>query len=300
MEVIMFKTRLISGIVLMAITIALMVNGGFPLFWVITAISVIGLFELYRAVGMEKTLPAVVGYLSSIVIDILILDNYYEYLLMWLIASLMVLMACYVIAYPKYNSEQMTMLFFGLIYVTVMLSFVFKVRFVQNGILYVWLIFIGAWGSDTCAYCVGKLLGKHKLPSKLSPNKTIEGCLGGIIGAALIGFLFALAFFKNTDYWWQFAVIGAISSVISQIGDLTASAIKRNHEIKDYGNLIPGHYYLYCTDCLLSGFIFWSVVGKEEYYEKYYAFRFYRFDRNTDLRSCQTQSGHESGLVGST
>ena len=183
MEVIMFKTRLISGIVLMAITIALMVNGGFPLFWVITAISVIGLFELYRAVGMEKTLPAVVGYLSSIVIDILILDNYYEYLLMWLIASLMVLMACYVIAYPKYNSEQMTMLFFGLIYVTVMLSFVFKVRFVQNGILYVWLIFIGAWGSDTCAYCVGKLLGKHKLPSKLSPNKTIEGCLGGIIGA---------------------------------------------------------------------------------------------------------------------
>ncbi len=237
----MFKTRLISGIVLMAITIALMVNGGFPLFWVITAISVIGLFELYRAVGMEKTLPAVVGYLSSIVIDILILDNYYEYLLMWLIASLMVLMACYVIAYPKYNSEQMTMLFFGLIYVTVMLSFVFKVRFVQNGILYVWLIFIGAWGSDTCAYCVGKLLGKHKLPSKLSPNKTIEGCLGGIIGAALIGFLFALALFKITDYWWQFAVIGAISSVISQIGDLTASAIKRNHEIKDYGNLIPGH-----------------------------------------------------------
>ena len=93
----MFKTRLISGIVLMAITIALMVNGGFPLFWVITAISVIGLFELYRAVGMEKTLPAVVGYLSSIVIDILILDNYYEYLLMWLIASLMVLRACYVI-----------------------------------------------------------------------------------------------------------------------------------------------------------------------------------------------------------
>lgn len=237
----MFKTRLLSGIVLMAIAIALMVYGSYPLFWVITAISLIGLFELYRAVGMEKSIPAMFGYISSVVIDILILENGFEYLIMWLLATLIVMMGTYVIAYPKYNSEQMTMLLFGLLYVTVMMSFVFKLRFVENGILYVWLIFIGAWGSDTCAYCVGKLCGKHKLPSKLSPNKTIEGCVGGIIGAALIGFLFALAFFDSTEYWWKVALIGGVSSVISQIGDLTASAIKRNHDIKDYGKLIPGH-----------------------------------------------------------
>ncbi|MCI5588782.1 MAG: phosphatidate cytidylyltransferase [Lachnospiraceae bacterium] len=237
----MFLTRLKSGIVLMAITIALLVYGGYPLFFVITGISLIGLFELYRTVGMEKTLPAVVGYISSIVIDILILDNYHEHLLMWLIFTLMVLMACYVIAFPKFDSNQMLMLFFGLIYVTVMLSFVFKVRFVKDGILLVWLIFIGAWGSDTCAYCVGKLIGKHKMPSKLSPNKTIEGCVGGIIGAALLGFIFAVIFFKDKNIWWELPIIGAASSVISQIGDLTASAIKRNHDIKDYGKLIPGH-----------------------------------------------------------
>lgn len=237
----MFLTRLKSGIVLMAITIALLVYGGYPLFFVITGISLIGLFELYRTVGMEKTLPAVVGYISSIVIDILILDNYHEHLLMWLIFTLMVLMACYVIAFPKFDSNQMVMLFFGLIYVTVMLSFVFKVRFVKDGILLVWLIFIGAWGSDTCAYCVGKLIGKHKMPSKLSPNKTIEGCVGGIIGAALLGFIFAVIFFKDKNIWWELPIIGAASSVISQIGDLTASAIKRNHDIKDYGKLIPGH-----------------------------------------------------------
>lgn len=237
----MFWTRLGSGIVLMAVTIALMVYGSFPLFWVITAISLIGLFELYRAVKMEKSFPAVIGYISSIVMDILILDNGYEYLILWMIVTLMVMMACYVIAYPVYHSEQITMVFFGLFYVTLMLSFVFQVRFLAGGILFVWLIFIGAWGSDTCAYCVGKLIGKHKLPSKLSPNKTIEGCLGGILGAALIGFLYALAFYKDRDYWWQFALIGGISSVISQIGDLAASAIKRNHDIKDYGKLIPGH-----------------------------------------------------------
>lgn len=237
----MFKTRLLSGIVLMAVTIALMVYGSYPLFWVITAISLIGLYELYRAVGMEKTPPAALGYISGVVIDILILENGYEYYVIWLIATLIVMMMCYVIAYPKYNSEQMTMLLFGLIYVTTMLSFVFKVRFLENGIVFVWLIFIGAWGSDTCAYCVGKLCGKHKLPSALSPNKTIEGCLGGILGAALIGFLFAFAVMSDSSYWWKFALIGGVSSVISQIGDLTASAIKRNHDIKDYGKLIPGH-----------------------------------------------------------
>lgn len=237
----MFWTRLGSGIVLVAVTIALMIVGGFPLFWVITAISLIGLFELYRAVKMEKSFPGVIGYISSIILDILVLDDLYEYLLLWLIITLIVMMACYVIAYPAYHSGQMTMLFFGLIYVTLMMAFVFKVRYLEGGILTVWLIFVASWGSDTCAYCVGKLIGKHKLPSKLSPNKTIEGCLGGIIGAALIGFLFALAFYDNNMYWWQFALIGGVGSVISQIGDLTASAIKRNNDIKDYGKLIPGH-----------------------------------------------------------
>ena len=237
----MFRTRLASGIVLMAVTITLMVYGGYPLFWVITAVSLIGLYELYKAVGMERTVPALAGYISSIVTDLLLLKNEYEYLVMWIIFTLMVFMACYVVSYPRFNSEQITMLFFGIIYVTIMLSFVFKVRFVQDGHLLVWFIYIGAWGSDTCAYCVGKLIGKHKMPSKLSPNKTIEGCLGGVAGAALIGFIFAAVFYDNKDIWWQLPLIGAVSSVISQIGDLAASAIKRIHDIKDYGNLIPGH-----------------------------------------------------------
>lgn len=235
----------------MAIAIAFLVTGGYPLFFLITVISVIGLFELYRAVGMEKTLPAFLCYFSSIGLDVLLLNargpakemfgTSYEYCIMWMIGTLILLMACYVAAYPKYDSEQMTMLFFGIFYVTLMMSFVFKLRYIENGIIYVWLIFIGAWGSDTCAYCVGKLIGKHKMPSELSPNKTIEGCAGGILGAALIGFLFAVVFFKSRQYWWEIALIGGISSIISQIGDLTASAIKRNHDIKDYGRLIPGH-----------------------------------------------------------
>lgn len=247
----MFRTRLLSGIVLMVIAILFLMAGGYPLFALITVISVIGQFELYRTVGMEKTLPGILCYLSGIGLDVLIFSIrsaekglsgvHFEHLFLWLLGTLVFLMACYVIGYPRYHSEQMTMLFFGLFYVTLMMSFVFQLRLIKRGVIYVWFIFIGAWGSDTCAYCVGKLLGKHKMPSELSPNKTVEGCVGGILGAALIGFLFAVAFFPNGWYWGLLALTCGIASVFSQIGDLTASAIKRNHDIKDYGNLIPGH-----------------------------------------------------------
>ncbi|NLP34889.1 MAG: phosphatidate cytidylyltransferase, partial [Clostridiales bacterium] len=130
-------------------------------------------------------------------------------------------------------------------YVGVMVSYIYQVRMLEDGGLLVWLIFIGAWGSDTCAYCVGKLLGKRKLAPKLSPKKSIEGSIGGIVGAAVIAFIYATIFKDNItgieNPQIVFAIIGAASSIISQIGDLAASLIKRNYDIKDYGKLIPGH-----------------------------------------------------------
>jgi len=126
-----------------------------------------------------------------------------------------------------------------------MLSYIYQVRILEDGALLVWLIFIGAWGSDTCAYCVGILIGKHKIAPKLSPKKSVEGCIGGILGASLMGFIYATIFQNHitgiVNPQVVFAIIGAASSVISQIGDMAASAIKRNHDIKDYGDLIPGH-----------------------------------------------------------
>lgn len=241
----MFVERLISGIILMIITIATLIAGGYCMFAVITAVTVIGLYELYRTVQLEKSLPAVIGYLAGIGIELCICLGYEKYLELICLLALILFMAVYVITYPKYVINQVTYLFFGIIYVALMLSFVCRVREMESGAYLVWLIFIGAWGSDTCAYCVGKLIGKHKLPSKLSPKKTIEGCVGGIIGAALIGAIYGMIFREQVSITANpvagFAVIGAVSAVISQIGDLAASGIKRNYDIKDYGKLIPGH-----------------------------------------------------------
>ncbi|MDD3172920.1 MAG: phosphatidate cytidylyltransferase [Herbinix sp.] len=241
----MFRTRLLSGIILLLITLSVVIWGGNILFATLFVISLIGMMELYRVVNINKAFPGILGYVAGIIYYLMVYFRMQQFNLMLFILFLMLLMFAYVFGFPKYKTEQIAVSFLGLFYVSIMLSYIYQVRMLKDGIILVWLIFIGAWGSDTCAYCVGMLIGKHKVAPKLSPKKSIEGCIGGFLGAALLGFLFATIFRERIhgiqNPQLAFAIIGAASSIISQIGDLAASAIKRNHEIKDYGKLIPGH-----------------------------------------------------------
>lgn len=241
----MFWTRFFSSVILLAITITVVVLGGNILFAVLFAVSLIGMMELYRIVKINKDIPGILGYLAGIGFYLLIYFNQLQYQMLLFIIFLMLLMFACVLRFPKYTTEQIAVAFMGLFYVSIMLSFIYQVRVLEAGAIIVWLIFIGAWGSDTCAYCIGILFGKHKVTPKLSPKKSLEGCIAGVLGAALLGFIYASIFrdriagIENPQL--AFAVIAAASSVISQVGDLAASAIKRNHNIKDYGTLIPGH-----------------------------------------------------------
>lgn len=240
-----FWIRFRSSCILMVIAITSLVLGGNVLFGVILCISLIGLMELYRVFEMNKSVLAMIGYVICILYYVLLYMKKEEFIYPGLVFSVLVLMAVYVFSFPKYETNQITLTFFGLFYVAIMLSFIYRVRVIEGGEYLVWMTFIGAWGSDTCAYLVGRKIGKHKMAPVLSPKKSIEGCVGGILGAALLGFIFATVFKNNitgvTHPQLAFSIIGGCSSVISQIGDLAASAIKRNHNVKDYGNLIPGH-----------------------------------------------------------
>lgn len=241
----MFIQRLLSGIVLVLVAIAAIYTGGNVLLVFVTLLSLIGQFELYRVLKLEKGILGLVGYLGTIAYEILLFMNKEAFFEVYLLAVLLIFMSTYVICYPKFVFKDIAMSFAGIIYVTMMLSCLYQVRCQSGGIYLVWIIFIAAWGSDTCAYCVGKLIGKHKLPSPLSPKKTIEGCAGGVLGAALIAFIYAIIFeAKLTEAGCSvilFTIVGGLGAICSQIGDLTASAIKRNYEVKDYGHLIPGH-----------------------------------------------------------
>ena len=247
----MFKTRLLSGIILIVIAALAFVLGGPLLFFILLAISLIGMNELYRACKVTENLfspLAVVGYLGAVIYYALVWTGYTRYELPVLAVTLNILMAVYVLRWPKYNHQQVMAAFFGIIYVAVMLSFIYKTRILDGGNFTVWLILICSWGCDTCAYCVGVLIGKHKMAPKLSPKKSIEGAIGGVVGSGLLGMLFGWIAGRAGHFAaighapvFEFALIGVCGALISMVGDLAASAIKREVDIKDYGKLIPGH-----------------------------------------------------------
>lgn len=244
----MFRTRLISGVVLVILALAVIITGGPVLAAVLTAISVIGLNELYRATKVEDghfSPLAWVGYLGCILYYAIVYFDLTAYTMTVLIVLMILFMAVYVFTYPRYKTDQVTAAFFGIVYVAVMLSCIYQLRIMEDGKFLVWLIFLASWGCDTCAYCVGMLIGKHKMSPKLSPKKSVEGAVGGVVGAALLGVAYAAAtgshMSSDVNHMLVFAVICAVGALISMVGDLAASAIKRNHGIKDYGKLIPGH-----------------------------------------------------------
>ena len=241
----MFKTRLLSGIVLVILALILIIAGEEVLLASTFLISCIGMYELYRVFHIEKSIMAWISYLGVFVFYTNLRITFAQDVMTIAMGYMILLMFAYVFTYPKYEAKHIMASFFGFFYVGVMLSYVYQIRSLDNGVYLAFLVFICSWGCDTCAYCVGKLIGKHKMSPKLSPKKSIEGAVGGVVGTALLTALYAYIFHLKMGIASQqiilLAVIAAIAGLISMVGDLTASAIKRNYDIKDYGHLIPGH-----------------------------------------------------------
>lgn len=241
----MFKTRLISGIVLVIAAAILITAGGGLLLGAICIISLIGMYELYRVYQIEHSVLACIGYLAAVLYASNLYVPWMPQMMVFVLASLIALLGAYVFAYPKYHASQMMAAFFGIFYVAVMLSYIYQARMMEQGAYIVWLIFLCSWGCDTCAYCVGVRFGRHKMSPILSPKKSVEGAIGGLAGTFLLTLLYGYLCSAKTAMTgiqiWILAAISVAGGMISMIGDLAASAIKRNYEVKDYGTLIPGH-----------------------------------------------------------
>lgn len=261
-------TRVISGVMVAVLAFIFCFLGAPVLNIGLGIISIIGYLEVTKALGVREQNNKMLG--IEIVGVIFVIALYASSLFfrpstnalsLFMLFALVFMLILFVVRFPEYHIKQVMSTFFAFAYCPALLYFMLLIRIqgVENigfadlklipsfstGFAYIWMIFAIAWGTDTCAYFVGVLFGKHKLFPLLSPKKTIEGCLGGVIGTGLFTLLHSFVFMGHIDYSLGgrllFVLYGMIGSVIGQIGDLAASGIKRNFGIKDYGNLIPGH-----------------------------------------------------------
>lgn len=240
--------RVITGVVgFIIITVALLFCSTYLFDIIIALVALIMMDEYCKSFSPEKAKPIKwISYVSCLYIATMhIIPSEYTALV---IGSLLILLILFlflhiILSKMKINIVDISVTLFGIIYIVFSFSFIARLRAVEQGNILVWYVFLAAWGTDILAYVVGKYLGKHKF-SKISPKKTIEGCIGGLAGAIVFVTVYTFVINKYFDMninYWLIVLFGFIWSILGQIGDFSASSIKRYSDIKDFGNLLPGH-----------------------------------------------------------
>lgn len=239
--------RLTSGLLgFPLVLIILLIGNKYIVDVLLAVVALLAMNEYFNAV--EKICKPIrwVGYASCISIALIhiIPKECLSVVTTLAVPTILLILFSHIIATDmKITFKDVAYTFLGIFYVIFFMMFVAFIDGMKNGKILIWYAIFAAWGTDIFAYFIGKRFGKHKF-SKVSPKKSIEGCVAGTIGAVIMMLIYT--YFMNTYFatqyeYWMIAIIGIVLSLIGQIGDFSASSIKRYVDIKDYSNLIPGH-----------------------------------------------------------
>ena len=239
--------RITSGfIVAISVAIMLLIPNKYVIGLLLAIIALVAMHEYLKAISKVCTPIKWVAYLSSlsvVAVNFIPEQNMLKAIMMFLPSIMLILFANVIATDMKISFKDMSYTLLGICYIPVFISFLTLIDAMQNGKILIGYILISAWGTDVFAYLIGKKFGKHKF-SKVSPKKSIEGCIAGTIGAVLIMVLYAVIlnrYFQFNYSYMYVIIVGIVLSLIGQIGDFSASCIKRYVDIKDYSNLLPGH-----------------------------------------------------------
>lgn len=242
----MLNKRIISALAALPLLFVAVILNLYIFYGALFIITMIGLYEYFHALESGSIKPMkITGMISGMIVMVILFkgDNLH-YLLPFIVVLIAILLSIPVLD-TKYNFYGAGATLAGVLYIPLMFGYIYFIRSIPyKGVYLVWFVFICSWMSDTFAYFSGMAFGKRKLCPKVSPKKTIEGSIGGILGstAACLTYGAILNGLKvmNIPYV-HLLIIGILGSIVSQFGDLAASSIKRNVGIKDYGYIMPGH-----------------------------------------------------------
>ena len=247
------KTRVITGIGIILVAIALVALASFtPIYCIgMATLAVIATFELLRVFGVHKEYHiAIPSYILAAALPFaayFVDEERAKFVLIIgavLFSFLVYLLGVAVFSHKKIKFVLVAAVYMAIIYVIVSFTSLSLIMYVNKGIYYLGIIIISSWGCDAGAYFIGCKFGKHKLIPDVSPNKSVEGAIGGIAVSValniLYGYIVKTCGGAEVNYL-VLAILGLVLSVVAMIGDLIASLIKREYGIKDYSNLLPGH-----------------------------------------------------------
>lgn len=244
----MLKTRIISSVIGLLLFLGAIAISVETLTVAIFVLAIFGINEFYSSmsnIGFKPIKP--IGYILCLIILFagfnMPIHITKDFGFMLFFVFIFVLYAIPVFSKGKYNTTDVSITLYGIFYIVFLFLFIVLLRRLEYGIYYVGIILLGAWGTDTFAYFGGKLFGKKKLAPHLSPNKTVEGSISGVLGSVILMALYGIILVKyaNNISYYHYIIIGVLCGIISQVGDLVASSTKRYTKIKDYGYVIPGH-----------------------------------------------------------
>lgn len=248
------KTRIITGAVLVAIALPILIFSEYivyPIF--LSVLAAVAMVELYKCIGLlDKFHLSVPSAVLAAAMPILVYffgnEGLVNAVLVFSLASVVLLFYYFgaaVVAKGEIRFDSVAVAFTLTVYVTSGFSSLSALRYIPLGGYCIVLIFFASWICDTMAYFFGSRFGKHKLIPEVSPKKSVEGAIAGVISSGLVCGIYGLVVDLVTDgikvNCISLVVAGLLLSVVSQFGDLIASLIKREHGIKDYGSIFPGH-----------------------------------------------------------
>lgn len=244
------KLRILSSVAIVVLLVATVLSSGIPfiLNGVMAVIAAVGIYEILKVANITSHRIVTVGGIVFTALFVFFSDPIIPYFRTWLtLGTFLLILLCFTYYLKGYKILPLEKILFALamtLLVAYFFSAVILVRRSEQGFLNLVLIFLLAWIPDSGAYLCGSAFGKHKLAPVISPKKTIEGAVGGILTCIAVAYLFAFLIGKFTETTVNYPIVAIYAiagTIISILGDLTASLIKRQYNIKDYGTLIPGH-----------------------------------------------------------
>lgn len=247
------KTRVTTGIGIILVAIALVALASFtPIYCIgIAVLAVVATFELLRVFGVHKewhiSAPAYVLSAALPFSAYFVGEERVRFILIMgsiLFSFLIYLLGVAVFSHKRIKFVLVAAVYMAILYVIVSFTSLSLIMYVNKGIYYLGIIIISSWGCDAGAYFIGCKFGKHKLIPDVSPNKSVEGAIGGLAVSVLVNLLYGhiVKICGGADVnYLALAILGVVLSVVAMVGDLIASLIKREYGIKDYSNILPGH-----------------------------------------------------------